>query len=274
MKFISASTGSKRFPPYAKVVYSWGAPAGNMSPKYIADNGQTLAKLSKQYTRLTKLYTAQLSDLFMMNPEHGVNHAIVDEYDKAGTSSIGRLGTTEVPNSDIIITTDRSIILGALPADCIIAVITDGNILALVHAGRRGTDLMIGYHAIDAIVKARPETNISKLSVWISPNLSPESGAMPHYDTLLNTDIWIDNGFLREVEDNLNGRYALDIEGFFTWQLTQKGIPISNITSTGLDTYQNALERKTFSHRLASQREDIPNGRFIVTAQLTSSKDK
>ena len=253
MKFISASTGSKRFPPYAKVVYSWGAPAGNMSLKYIADNGQTLAKLSKQYTRLTKLYTAKLSDLFMMNPEHGVNHAIVDEYDKTGTSSIGRLGTTEVPNSDIIITTDRSIILGALPADCIIAVITDGNILALIHAGRRGTDLMIGYHAIDAILKARPETNISKLSVWISPNISAKHGAISYYNTLTNAQTWIDNGFLYELPDHAEDLYAVDIEGFFTWQLTQKGIPLANITSTGLDTYQNALEGKTFSHRLASQ---------------------
>lgn len=84
-----------------------------------------------------------------------------------------------VPGADGLITTSPGVCLGIYVADCAAVYLADrsGRGIALVHSGRKGTELGIALLAVEAICHAATTTP-SELVALISPCIRP-----PHYET-------------------------------------------------------------------------------------------
>jgi copper oxidase (laccase) domain-containing protein len=103
---------------------------------------------------------------------HGNKIAVLD------TCSSGPAGR-EFPGCDGIITNQRGIALGIHVADCCAVYIVDTQTpaIALVHSGRKGTELGVVTNAITQMA-ARFGSKPSDLVVQLSPCIRP-----PHYET-------------------------------------------------------------------------------------------
>ncbi len=84
-----------------------------------------------------------------------------------------------VPGADGLLTTSPGVCLGIYVADCAAVYLADrsGRGIALVHSGKKGTELGIAPRAVDALCRAA-KTTPSNIVAQISPCIRP-----PHYET-------------------------------------------------------------------------------------------
>lgn len=83
------------------------------------------------------------------------------------------------PGADGLLTTSPGVCLGIYVADCAAVYLADrsGRGIALVHSGKKGTELGIATLAVEALCRAA-KTTPSELVAQISPCIRP-----PHYET-------------------------------------------------------------------------------------------
>ena len=110
----------------------------------------TRPRSSENRRRVAAAIGADLGDFVFTRQVHGAGVRVVTAAD-AGT---GALALDEsVPEGDVLVTADPSVVLAILTADCVPVVLLDSvaGVLACVHAGWRGTVARACAAAVDAM---------------------------------------------------------------------------------------------------------------------------
>lgn len=233
----------------------------------------------------SKAAGVNLKNTVFMRANHGKGIAVVDSSHKGrGAYVVG----TSVGPADALITFEKGVALGLNSADCVPLIMTtkNGDALALVHAGRIGTDAKIakttirklasfGIKAEDLIVGIGPAIQKScyKLQYletdnpyqWL-PWISPVSK--------LNKII-VDKVEGAEKEYRIRaekGKILVDIIGFNIQQVLDMGVKQENIDIAPVCALCMARRDEIYSHYLSSQYKNsrlFPEGRFMSLAQLS-----
>jgi YfiH family protein len=152
---------------------SLGGPAveGGSVPPYSSANlaghvGDDPAAVAANRGRLAAVLGLAPDSLVWMDQVHGASVAVVDAV--APTHSGDPLGRT-VPATDALVTTDPSVALAVLVADCVPVLLADetAGVLGAAHAGRRGLSGGVLTATVERMVSlgARPE----RLTVRLGP---------------------------------------------------------------------------------------------------------
>ena len=135
--FVTARAGGVSAGPYESL--NLGLSVGD-DPAAVVENRR----------RVAAAIDADLGDFVFTGQVHGAGVRVVTAAD-AGT---GALALDEpVPEGDVLVTADPSVVLAILTADCVPVVLVDSaaGVLACVHAGWRGTVARACAAAVDAM---------------------------------------------------------------------------------------------------------------------------
>jgi len=226
-----------------------------------------------------------IKNTVFMRPNHGKGIEVVDSSHKGRGAY---LPGTSVGPVDALITFDKGVALGLNSADCVPLIMTTkkADVLALVHAGRIGTDAKIAKTTIRKLVSYG--VKVEDLLVGIGPAIQRNCYKLEY----LETDIpyqwlpWISTvlrGGKLFVEKNNSagkqyrvraekGRILVDIIGFNVAQLLKMGVKQENIDVTAVCALCLSRKSEMYSHFLSSQFKNsklYPEGRFMSIAQLT-----
>ena len=182
-----------------------------------------------------------ICDILDINPEfltageqvHGNKVQIVQQKDK-GKGAINR---NSIKNIDGLIT-NESIPLIAFFADCVplFFVDPDNKVIAIAHAGWKGTVLKIGKIVLQKMIK-NCGTNIQSCRVGIGPAIS-------------GTNYEVDNNVVRKFKNNFNncdkfiekkanGKYNLSLKSANKILIQEMGVPSARIAVSKLCTYDS-----------------------------------
>jgi YfiH family protein len=253
---------------------------GNMAFKY--GDVEEVVNNRKQFIKAAGM---NIKNSVFMRPNHGKGIEVVN------TSHRGR-GTyvpgTSVGPADAVITFDKKVALGLNSADCVPLIMTTKNadVLALVHAGRIGTDARIAKTTIRKLMSYGIKAE--DLIVGIGPAIQKSCYKLQYLETV-NPYQWLpyirpvskgvkigiekvaDEGKLYQIKAE-KGRILVDIIGFNIRQLLDMGVKAENIEAAPVCALCQARKGEVFSHFLSSQygkSKLFPEGRFMSIAQLS-----
>jgi copper oxidase (laccase) domain-containing protein len=259
---------------------------GNMSFRY----GDYEGVLNNR-RRFTQALGINLEDIVAMNPVHKLNIGIVGTNDRGkGAFDL----SSAVPSTDALITTIPGVALALNPADCAPIIITNNQteFLALIHAGREGTNLGICQVVVSKLEKMGFDPR--QFVVGIGPAIGCYA---QDYIQTHNPDVWLPHLFIPQdcgadiVTERINHleppvyqirankpgiKIEMDMIEANIAQLQSVGILRDNIGASYLCTACNAKEQRTFSHRISSEyagtfkAATYPEGRFMAVVQLNS----
>ena len=203
-----------------------------------------------------KLFTGfdvKMEDTVVMKVEHGVRIVEMSEKEKG----LGMVADDGV-SCDALVTTQRSICLGLLTADCFPVVIVDESIggVALVHCGWQSCDKGIVKKVIE-LMREKFGCDSPTLKVWIGPGIGKNSYVVEEVKQK-NQD-W--KGL---IEISGVGSFKLDLLSLIKKQLVDQGVMQKNIRETKIDTYKDLY---FFSHVRARQKE-MREGRFLTMVRV------
>jgi len=208
-------------------------------------------------TRAAEAFGVDLGSMVFAQQVHGVHHELVGpEHHGMGTSTL----EDAVPSTDILVTTSVSTTIVVLVADCVpLALIDpDARVLAVVHAGWRGTAAGAVGHAVRAMAEcgARPE----RMWAFVGPAVHP-SRYQVDADVLSGLSAAVAPEALPSevaVADGTGG-WLVDLIAANRQQLLLAGVAAGRMTISGAST----ADAEFFSHRAAR-----PCGRFALMARL------
>jgi len=252
---------------------------GNMAFKY----GE-VSEVVKNRSGFTKAVGINLKNSVFMLPNHGKGIEIVDSSHK-GRGAYGP-GTSVGP-ADALITFEKGVALGLNSADCVPLIMTTkrADVLALVHAGRIGTDAKIAKTTIKKLKTFG--IKVEDLIVGIGPAIQKSCYKLEYLETN-NPYQWLPwvrsvlktaKVAIEETKDTdkqykiraQKGKILVDIVGFNIEQLLDMGVKAENIDVTPVCALCLAKKGEIFSHFLSSQYKKsnlFPEGRFMSIAQL------
>lgn len=133
--------------------------------------GDRPAAVAENRRRAAGAIGAGLGDLVFADQVHGGTATVVGRADR-GRGALDLAGA--VPATDALVTADHGTVLVILVADCVPLVLYDptARVLAVVHAGWRGTVARAAAAALDAMgaLGARPERVVAGLGPGVSPD--------------------------------------------------------------------------------------------------------
>ena len=253
---------------------------GNMAFKY----GE-VSEVVKNRREFIKAAGINIKNTVFMLPNHGKGIEIVDSSHKGrGAFKPG----TSVGPADALITFEKGVALGLNSADCVPLIMTAKNsdVLALVHAGRIGTDANIakttikklqtlGVKAEDLVVGIGPAIQKScyKLDYletdnpyqwlpWIQPVLGRSKVSVTKNKK---------EGKMYRIKAK-EGQIMVDIIGFNIAQLLEAGVKSENIDTVPVCALCMARKDEIYSHFFSGQFTNsalYPEGRFMSLAQLS-----
>lgn len=257
---------------------------GNMDPRF-----GLIGSVVSNRERFAIALGFDLLDAVVMEPTHKDNIVVVGKEQKGSGvfDSDSSIGAT-----DALITREKGVALVLNPADCAPIIITNkkADFVAMVHAGRDGTNLDIsgktiqelvrlGYNPRDFLVGIGPvvccyaqrfirteDPDRWLESIWL-PADSPDEIAVE--------EIGLEGSKRFEIRSsNPDGEIFVDLIGINTSQLVEKGVPRENVQAMHYCTDCNAREGRIFSHIttafFANTKDEnvFPEGRFMAIAQL------
>jgi polyphenol oxidase len=253
---------------------------GNMAFKF----GE-VEEVVKHRRGFIKAAGMNIKNAVFMLPNHGKGIDVVDSSHKGrGAFAPG----TSVGPADALITFEKGIALGLNSADCVPLIITTkkADVLALVHAGRIGTDAKIARTTIKKLISLG--VKVEDLIVGIGPAIQKSCYKLQYLETD-NPYQWLPwiRPVLKSVkvlvEENKElgkqykiraekGKILVDIIGFNIQQLLDIGVKSENIDVTPVCALCLARKGEIYSHFLSSQNGKsklFPEGRFMSIAQLS-----
>lgn len=242
--------------------FSWGKNSKNMD----FSRGSIPEVKSNVKDFLQKLNLPPIYETFNVKAEHKDNIIFIDqEYkDQSNPNPLGR-----TLNCDAAFTNCKDVCITVKPADCSTAIVyakssTLGEITGLIHAGRRGIDLMFPQKCINYLVNELKCT-LDSISINIVPYLFQESRR--YHDTKeLKLDSW--SKYIIEKDGYF---YPAEVE-FAIDQYLSTGILESNLTVYNIDTYKSAKNGLGFSYKFhydaTKEGLGVRDGRFIVATKL------
>jgi YfiH family protein len=221
-----------------------GVSAGPYASLNLGDHvGDDPAAVAENRRRLAVALGVAADDLAVVRQVHGATAAVVD-------------ATTRPEEADALVTTDPTVALCVLVADCVPIVVLDpaAQVLAVVHAGWRGTaaGVVASTLAQMAELGAEPQRCVAAMGPCISGTgyqVGEEVAAALH-----------DAGCAAAVRPDGAGRFLADLSVACRLQLAARGVPA---TSVVLPTAFTDGGRRFFSDRAAR-----PCGRFALAARL------
>lgn len=252
---------------------------GNMAFKY----GETLDVVEHRKGFL-KAVGLNIKDTVFMKPNHGKGIEVVNFTHKGRGSFIA--GTSVGP-ADALITFNKGVALGLNSADCVPLIMTTkkADALALVHAGRIGTDAKIAKTTIKKLMSYG--VKVEDIVVGIGPAIQKSCYKLQYLETD-NPYQWLPwissvlktSQLLVEETQGLGkgyrirakkGRILVDIIGFNIAQVLEMGVKEENIEVAPLCALCMARRGEIYSHFLSSQFKKsklFSEGRFMSIAQL------
>lgn len=237
------------------------------------------------YNRRNFLASAgiELRDVVFMRPNHGTKIEVVTGADKGkGAVEPG----SGVGPADALITFEKGTGLGLNSADCIPLIVASksSDVLALIHAGRRGTDARITAKVIKKL--SGMGVNVKDLIVGIGPSVQKSCYKLENLKTS-NPTMWLPWITPQQkqtqilIEENQaegffniraeKGKIIVDILGYNIQQLIETGIDPDNIDVAPVCSTCFAKKRELYSHSLANlyKKSNLyPEGRFMAVAML------
>lgn len=272
-------TGILKFDQMKSINYGFSTQRfGNMGFKY----GQA-GKVIQNRKRFLQSAGLHLEEVVFMRPNHETTIMIVESSDRGKGAFKAETG---VGPADALITFEKKVALGLNSADCVPIIVTSKNsdVLALIHAGRIGTDSRItakvikklsslGFNPRDLIVGIGPSVQKVCYKLDLLKTSNPTMWfpwVMPYYK---QTQILIkksetDGYFYIQAE---KGKIIVDILGYNIQQLIEAGVDPENIDVAPVCSTCFAKKGELYSHSLANlyKKSNLyPEGRFMVVAML------
>jgi YfiH family protein len=196
-------------------------------------------------------------DLVFARQVHGAAAVVV------GRGDAGRgLGTEDdaMADADVLVTSTPGVTLVILVADCVPLALVDpaARVLAVVHAGWRGTAAGVAGAALDAMVELGADE--TQVRAWVGPGV--EAARYQVTDEVRDglagavRPATLDDGVARPDGP---GHWLVDLAAANRQQLRQRGVPVGRISDCGVTT----SDERFFSDRAAR-----PCGRFALLARL------
>lgn len=222
-------------------------------------SGDKAAHVIENRKRLAQMLEINISDLYLPKQTHEDNICVIDN-DFVRKSASERLEF--MYSVDAVITDQKNICIGVTTADCVPILIYDPkrNILAVVHAGWRGTVAKLSQKTVQMMVK-RFNSDPQDLVVGIAPSISPEYFEVGDevIDTFRNAGFDINDIAYKNIK---TGKYHIDLWLANKLILGGVGVCLDNIEVAGICTYSNS--DKFFSAR----RQTIHSGRMVTGGML------
>ncbi|HWD54786.1 MAG TPA: polyphenol oxidase family protein [Acidimicrobiales bacterium] len=202
-------------------------------------------------------FGVELSRLVFARQVHGAGVAVV------GGVDAGR-GTTAdddaVADADVLVTATPGVALVIMVADCVPLALVDerAGVLAVVHAGWRGTAAGVAGAALDAMVERGAARG--RIRAWMGPAVAPEG-----YQVTDEVRHALDDAAGASALDpdvarpDGPGHWLVDLVAANRQQLRLGDVRAGHITSCGVTT----ADERFFSDRAAR-----PCGRFALLARL------
>jgi YfiH family protein len=245
--FVTTRAGGVSAGPYASL--NMGLTVGD-APEAVLENRR----------RVAAALGADPGDFVFSRQVHGAGVRAVTAADR----SSGAFALDEsVPEGDVLVTADHSVVLAILAADCVPVVLYHpAGVLACVHAGWRGTVARACAAAVDAMVRlgGRPADIVAGIGPAIGADryqVGPEVAAAAAAEF----------GAAAEAEGVIRpdgtGRWLFGLAAANRLVLREAGLRDGNIHSTGHTTGDGLF----FSDRAAR-----PCGRLALVARLRPAK--
>ncbi len=238
--FVTTRAGGVSTGPYESL--NLGLTVGD-EPRAVLENRR----------RVAAALGAGLGDFVFSRQVHGAGVRAVTAADR----SSGAFALDEsVPEGDVLVTADPSVVLAILAADCVPVVLHDpaAGVLACVHAGWRGTVARACAAAVDAMtgLGASPAAIIAGIGPAIGPDryqVGPEVAAA----------VEAEFGAAGVIRPDGTGRWLLGLAAANRLVLREAGLPDGNIHATAYTTGDGLF----FSDRAVR-----PCGRLALVARL------
>jgi YfiH family protein len=197
---------------------------------------------------------AGLDDLVLANQVHGGRAVVVNDTDRGRGA---RDAADTVADADALVTTGPGPVLVVLTADCVPMVLCDpaAGVLAVVHAGWRGTVAHVGPAAVETMVGLGADPR--RMVVGIGPavfhgryQVGPEVAGAADASF----------GAAGAIRPDGHGRWLLDLPAANTYLLERCGVPAGQIHRCTLATGEPG--------HFFSDRDVRPCGRFGLLARL------
>ena len=156
---------------------------------------------------------------------------------------------------DVLVTTDPSVVLCVLVADCVPAVVVDpvAGVLAVVHAGWQGVAAQAMVAGIDAAVSLGAVP--ARCRVYLGPRISPHAYEVGDEVAAAFRAVGCGDDVVAAGE-----RHRADLAGACVRQLLGRGVLAAHVTVTSLVT--------DGGEQFFSDRARRPCGRFAIAARL------
>ncbi len=212
-------------------------------------------------SRAASAFGAPLDDVVFCQQVHDRAVTVIDDEDRGRGV---RSADDAVPATDAMVTASPGPVLAVLVADCVPLVLHDPDaaVLAVVHAGWRGTVRGVTQAAVDTM------TTFGATPRRIVAGIGPAIGA-DVYQVGEDVAVAAREAFGDDVAAVLRpdgtGHYLFDLVTAARLQLRTAGLAEENIHPSGLVTGPGT---PFYSHRL-----EQPTGRFAVFAQLQEASE-
>jgi hypothetical protein len=202
-------------------------------------------------------FGVDLARLVFARQVHGAGVAVV------GGDDAGRGATADgdaVADADVLVTTTPGVTLVVMVADCVPLALVDphAGVLAVVHAGWRGTAAGVVGAALDTMVERGAAREA--IRAWIGPAVAPE-----RYQVTDEVRRALGEAVGREPLDPAvaradgPGHWLVDLVAANGQQLRRGGVAAGHVSACGVTT----ADERFFSDRAAR-----PCGRFALLARL------
>ncbi|MGH3726666.1 MAG: peptidoglycan editing factor PgeF [Mycobacterium sp.] len=148
-------------------------------------------------------------------------------------------GTSVIPETDALVTTEPGIALAVLTADCVPVLFADANagVVAGAHAGRVGAKLGIVPRTIEAMVAAGAE--VERISAFLGPAVSGR-----HYEVPVDMAADVEKELPGSRTTTAGGTPGLDLRAGIARQLSGLGV-----TAIDIDPRCTVEDPDLFSYR-------------------------
>jgi hypothetical protein len=219
--------------------------------------GDDAADVVANRGRAAGAFGVGLGELVFARQVHGAAAVFV------GGADAGRGARTEddaLADADVLVTSSPGVTLAILVADCVPLALVDpaARVLAVVHAGWRGTAAGVVGAALDAMADVGGEA--ARVRAWVGPGVAAERYQVTDevrdgLEGAVRPDA-LDDGVARPDGP---GHWLVDLAAANRQQLLRRGVPGGQIYDCGVTT----ADDRFFSDRAAR-----PCGRFALLARL------
>jgi copper oxidase (laccase) domain-containing protein len=274
-----------------KHAISWGKDAGNMSVKY---RGQESEEVVRE--RVNKFLGDNGMEYYAVG-EDGEKHPHVIHM--IGAFEGTHLQTHEVLGDELeeskdetliqanfVFTTNPDVVMVIRPGDCPVSIVhakvKDKDLLAFIHSSAQSANAGLPRHAIRYLIDIL-HVDPATIKIGIAPGVGRENYTItqdekliddpknPGEKIIISRPTIIERNWKDNIDEDLthdpSKERHVDIMAATIMQFMEEGINPSNIQAIDVDSCAAAERGEAFSHR-RSEKEGVPEGRYMIAAQL------